>query len=177
MVADTVRTLREKFSGGAPIDYLLVNIESGWYELPRHGGWTRNVRSLKVEIRMRYDERCHRYGPSATGRGSSDSPGEPLPSASACDARRCGRCSGSTPRRSRSRTSAPGTGPTPPAGRPKRPATPRLRAVGGNPPDRHGAAHFVTRIDRPTIFRATLAGAYGGWEECNLGPRPTDTPS
>lgn len=31
---------------------------------------------------------------------------------------------------------------------------------------------FITRIDRPTIFRAALAGAYDGWEEWYLGPRP-----
>jgi len=31
---------------------------------------------------------------------------------------------------------------------------------------------FITRIDRPKIFRAALAGAYDGWEEWYLGPRP-----
>lgn len=33
------------------------------------------------------------------------------------------------------------------------------------------ARTFITRIDRPTIFRAALAGAYDGWEEWYLGPR------
>jgi peptidoglycan/xylan/chitin deacetylase (PgdA/CDA1 family) len=30
---------------------------------------------------------------------------------------------------------------------------------------------FITRIDKPKIFRAALAGAYDGWEEWYLGPR------
>jgi peptidoglycan/xylan/chitin deacetylase (PgdA/CDA1 family) len=30
---------------------------------------------------------------------------------------------------------------------------------------------FITRIDKPKIFRAALAGAYDGWEEWFLGPR------
>ena len=30
------------FTGGAPVDYLLVNIESAWQEMLRHGEWTRN---------------------------------------------------------------------------------------------------------------------------------------
>ncbi len=33
------------------------------------------------------------------------------------------------------------------------------------------ARTFITRIDRPKIFRAALAGAYDGWEEWFLGPR------
>jgi peptidoglycan/xylan/chitin deacetylase (PgdA/CDA1 family) len=38
---------------------------------------------------------------------------------------------------------------------------------------------FITRIDRPKIFRAALAGAYDGWEEWYLGPRadPAASPS
>jgi hypothetical protein len=33
---------------------------------------------------------------------------------------------------------------------------------------------FITRIDRPKIFRAALAGAYDGWEKWYLGPRAAD---
>jgi hypothetical protein len=44
------------FTGSAPVDYLLVSIESAWYEMLRHGQWTRNVRSIKIEIQDRYDE-------------------------------------------------------------------------------------------------------------------------
>ena len=44
------------FAGPVPIDYLLVNIESAWYEMLRHGEWTRNVRCLKIEIQDHYDE-------------------------------------------------------------------------------------------------------------------------
>jgi hypothetical protein len=29
---------------------------------------------------------------------------------------------------------------------------------------------FITRIDRPKVFRAALAGAYDGWEEWHIGP-------
>ena len=48
--------LLSDFSGPAPIDYLLVNIESAWYEMLRHGDWTQNVRSIKIEIQDHYDE-------------------------------------------------------------------------------------------------------------------------
>jgi len=44
------------FTGPAPLDYVLVNIESAWYEMLRHGEWTRNVRSIKIEIQDHYDE-------------------------------------------------------------------------------------------------------------------------
>ena len=44
------------FSGLAPVDYLLVNIESAWYEMLRHGQWTENVRCIRIEITDRYDE-------------------------------------------------------------------------------------------------------------------------
>ncbi len=44
------------FAGQAPIDYLLVNIETAWYEMLRHGDWTKNVRCLKIEIQDHYDE-------------------------------------------------------------------------------------------------------------------------
>jgi hypothetical protein len=33
---------------------------------------------------------------------------------------------------------------------------------------------FITRVDRPKIFRAALAGAYDGWEEWYLGPHAAD---
>jgi FkbM family methyltransferase len=44
------------FTGSAPVDYLLVNIESAWHEMLRHGQWTQNVRSIKIEIQDHYDE-------------------------------------------------------------------------------------------------------------------------
>ena len=44
------------FTGPAPVDYLLVNIESAWYEMLRHGRWTANVDCIKVEIQDHYDE-------------------------------------------------------------------------------------------------------------------------
>ena len=44
------------FSGPAPVDYLLVNIESAWHEMLRHGQWTANVRCIKIEIQDHYDE-------------------------------------------------------------------------------------------------------------------------
>ncbi len=44
------------FSGQAPVDYLLVNIESAWYEMLKHGEWTQNVRCIKIEIQDHYDE-------------------------------------------------------------------------------------------------------------------------
>ena len=44
------------FSGVAPVDYLLVNIESAWYEMLRHGQWSANVRCIKIEIQDHYDE-------------------------------------------------------------------------------------------------------------------------
>jgi FkbM family methyltransferase len=49
-------SLLAAFTGSAPVDYLLVNIESAWYEMLRHGQWTRNVRSIKIEIQDHYDE-------------------------------------------------------------------------------------------------------------------------
>jgi len=44
------------FSGLAPVDYLLINIESAWYEMLRHGQWSANVRCIKIEIQDHYDE-------------------------------------------------------------------------------------------------------------------------
>ena len=44
------------FAGPLPVDYLLVNIESAWYDMLRHGRWTENVRCIKVEIQDHYDE-------------------------------------------------------------------------------------------------------------------------
>ena len=44
------------FTGGAPVDYLLVSIESAWHEMLRHGEWTRNVRCIRIEIEDRYDD-------------------------------------------------------------------------------------------------------------------------
>ncbi len=44
------------FTRSAPVDYLLVNIESAWYEMLRHGQWTANVRCIKIEIQDHYDE-------------------------------------------------------------------------------------------------------------------------
>jgi hypothetical protein len=44
------------FAGAAPVDYLLVNIETAWYEMLQHGRWTENVRCIKIEIAEHYDE-------------------------------------------------------------------------------------------------------------------------
>jgi FkbM family methyltransferase len=44
------------FTGAAPVDYLMVNIETAWYEMLRHGQWTENVRCIKIEIQDHYDE-------------------------------------------------------------------------------------------------------------------------
>lgn len=52
---DAGRVLSD-FAGEAPIDYLLVSIETAWYDMLRHGDWTRNIRCLKVEIQDHYDE-------------------------------------------------------------------------------------------------------------------------
>ena len=48
--------LLDAFGNQGPIDYLLVNIESAWYEMLKHGEWTRNVRCIKIEIQDHYDE-------------------------------------------------------------------------------------------------------------------------
>ena len=48
--------LIDRFTGGEPLDFLLVNVESSWYDLLRHGDWTRNVRCIKIEIQDHYDE-------------------------------------------------------------------------------------------------------------------------
>jgi FkbM family methyltransferase len=48
--------LFDAFTAGQPLDYAFVNIESAWYEMLHHGSWTRNVRSLKIEIVDHYDE-------------------------------------------------------------------------------------------------------------------------
>lgn len=47
--ADAGRVLAD-WTGGAPVDYLLVNVESAWQELLTHGDWTADVRCIKVEI-------------------------------------------------------------------------------------------------------------------------------
>jgi FkbM family methyltransferase len=51
-----VGRLLDAFGNRGPIDYLLVNIESAWYEMLKHGEWTRNVRCIKIEIADHYDE-------------------------------------------------------------------------------------------------------------------------
>lgn len=48
--------LLHEWTGGAPVDYLLVNIESAWYEMLKHGEWTQDVRCLQIEIQAHYDE-------------------------------------------------------------------------------------------------------------------------
>jgi len=48
--------LLDEWGHQKPIDYLLVNIESAWYEMLKHGEWTRNVRCIKIEIQDHYDE-------------------------------------------------------------------------------------------------------------------------
>lgn len=50
------RRLIDDLTGGAELDYLLVNVESSWYEMLKHGDWTRDVRCLKIEIQAHYDE-------------------------------------------------------------------------------------------------------------------------
>ena len=50
------RAVLAAFTGPAPVDYLLVNIETGWHELLRHGQWTANVHCIKIEIQDHYDE-------------------------------------------------------------------------------------------------------------------------
>jgi hypothetical protein len=52
---DAGRLLSE-FAGPAPVDYLLINIESAWYQMLKHGDWTRDVRCIKIEIQDHYDE-------------------------------------------------------------------------------------------------------------------------
>jgi hypothetical protein len=52
----TRRTCWPPSLGPAPVDYLLANIESAWYEMLRHGRWTENVRCIKIEIAEHYDE-------------------------------------------------------------------------------------------------------------------------
>ena len=49
-------TVLAGFTGSAPVDYLLVNIETGWHEMLRHGQWTANVHCIKIEIQDHYDE-------------------------------------------------------------------------------------------------------------------------
>jgi FkbM family methyltransferase len=49
-------SLLAAFTGTAPVDYLLINIESAWYEMLRHGQWTENVRCIKIEIQNHYNE-------------------------------------------------------------------------------------------------------------------------
>ena len=49
-------SLLAAFTGSGPVDYLLVNIESAWHEMLRHGQWTKNVRCIKIEIQDHYDE-------------------------------------------------------------------------------------------------------------------------
>jgi FkbM family methyltransferase len=48
--------LLTRFAAPLPVDYLLVNIESAWYEMLQHGQWTESVRCIKVEIQDHYDE-------------------------------------------------------------------------------------------------------------------------
>jgi hypothetical protein len=49
-------TVLAGFTGPAPVDYLLVNIETGWHEMLRHGQWTANVHCIKIELQDHYDE-------------------------------------------------------------------------------------------------------------------------
>jgi len=48
--------LLARFSGGEPVDYVFVNIEGAWHEMLKHGDWTRNVRSIKVEVQSHIDQ-------------------------------------------------------------------------------------------------------------------------
>jgi FkbM family methyltransferase len=56
VAAVDARTLFDEFTAGLPLDYVFVNIESAWYELLQRGAWTRNVRSLKIEIVDHFEE-------------------------------------------------------------------------------------------------------------------------
>ena len=51
-----LRSQRHTHGEPAPVDYLLVNIESAWHEMLRHGQWTKNVRCIQIEIQDHYDE-------------------------------------------------------------------------------------------------------------------------
>jgi len=50
------RDLLAGFAGSAPVDYVLVNIESAWHEMLRHGQWTAGIRSIKIEIQDHYED-------------------------------------------------------------------------------------------------------------------------
>lgn len=56
MTAVGARDLLNDFAADEPIDYLLINIESAWCEMLRHGEWTENVRCINIEIQDHYDE-------------------------------------------------------------------------------------------------------------------------
>jgi len=40
----------DEFCGAAVVDYFLINIDTGWHELLKHGEWTQKVRCIKIEI-------------------------------------------------------------------------------------------------------------------------------
>jgi hypothetical protein len=48
--------LLERFAGGQPVDYVFVNIDAAWYEMLKHGAWTANVRSIKIEAQSHIEE-------------------------------------------------------------------------------------------------------------------------
>jgi FkbM family methyltransferase len=50
------RDLLAGFAGSAPVDYVLVNIESAWHEMLRHGQWTAGIRSIRIEIQDHYED-------------------------------------------------------------------------------------------------------------------------
>lgn len=56
VAAVDARGLIEDFTGGAQLDYLLVNIGPAWFELLTHGDWTVHVRCIKIEIEDHCDE-------------------------------------------------------------------------------------------------------------------------
>jgi FkbM family methyltransferase len=48
--------LLSEFGAGERVDYVLITIESAWYELLRNGQWTRHVRMIRVQHSDHYDE-------------------------------------------------------------------------------------------------------------------------
>jgi len=56
IAAVSARQLLAEFAADEPVDYLLINVGSPWYQLLRHGEWTKNVRCINIEIQNHYDE-------------------------------------------------------------------------------------------------------------------------
>jgi hypothetical protein len=50
------RQLLDEFAADEPVDYLLINIGSLWYQMLRHGEWTENVHCINIELQDHYDD-------------------------------------------------------------------------------------------------------------------------